>query len=62
MDFRETNHPEVICSSLAKIIEVSEAERDACRITRPIPKEAYSYKLYFKNKYGVRAHQMVKFR
>lgn len=57
MDFQETNHTAVVCYSLAKVIEVTESERTERRITRTIPEDAYSYKFYFKNKYGVWTHR-----
>jgi hypothetical protein len=62
MDFRETKHTKAISSALAKVIEVTESEKKEGCITRSVPKDAYSYKLYFKNKYGVWTHPMIIFR
>lgn len=62
MDFRELREKGVAVSSLSKIIEVTEEERIRGKITRRIPEDAGSYKLYFRNKYGVWTHTMKVFR
>ena len=58
MDFREKN-PGCTYSSLCEIIEVTPEEKAKRTITRKIPDIAGSYKLYFKNKYGVWTHNMI---
>lgn len=62
MDFRELRAEGVTVSALSRIVEVTDEERKMKKITRPIPSDAGSYKLYFENKYGVFTHRMVSFK
>lgn len=48
------------CSSLSRLEELSEKEKKAGQYTRDIPEDAGYFKLYFKNKYGVWTHRMIK--
>ena len=47
------------CSPLAKIEELTEEEKRTGVFTREIPEDAYNFKVYFKNKYGVWTHKMI---
>ena len=48
------------CASLAKVEELTDAEKDTGVFTREIPEDAAHFKVYFKNKYGVWTHTMIK--
>lgn len=58
MDFR-VDGP--ISGSLVKVEELTEKEKKSGAFTRKIPEEAATFKVYFKNKYGVWTHRMIKF-
>ena len=47
------------CSPLAKLEELTEEEKRTGVFTREIPEDAYNFKVYFKNKYGVWTHKMI---
>ncbi len=56
MDFRSNGHSP---SPLAKYEELTEEEKDSGVITRKIPENAGSFKVYYKNEYGVWTHPLT---
>lgn len=56
-DFRVAG---VGCASLAKCEELTDEEKQSGSFSRPIPSDAYNFKVYFKNEYGVWVHPMSK--
>ena len=48
------------CASLAKVEELTDAEKETGIFTRAIPQDAAHFKVYFENKYGVWTHAMIK--
>ena len=49
------------CASLAKVEELTNEEKATGIFTRMIPEDAEHFKVYFKNKYGIWTHTMIKF-
>ena len=49
-----------ICAALVSVVELTEEEKRTGKIVRPIPEEGENFKVYFKNKYGVWTHTMIK--
>lgn len=58
MDFRRDGKPG---ASLVKYEELTAEEKRTGVFTREIPENAKSFKVYFRNKYGVWVHQMIPF-
>lgn len=48
------------CASLAKVEELTDAEKKTGVFTRAIPEDGAHFKVYFENKYGVWTHTMIK--
>jgi len=48
------------CSSLAKMEELTDAEKKTGYFARVIPADAAYFKVYFENKYGVWTHTMIR--
>lgn len=48
------------CSSLSKVEELTEEEKESGTFTRKIPHDAANFKVYFENKYGIWTHTMIK--
>lgn len=48
------------CSSLSKVEELTEEEKENGTFTRRIPDDAASFKVYFENKFGIWTHTMIK--
>ena len=48
------------CASLAKVEELTDAEKETGVFTRAIPEDAAHFKVYFENKYGIWTHTMIK--
>ena len=48
------------CSSLSKLEELTEEEKASGKFSRKIPEDAENFKVYFKNKYGIWTHTMIK--
>lgn len=48
------------CSSLAKMEELTDAEKKTGCFARAIPADAAYFKVYFENKYGVWTHRMIR--
>ncbi len=48
------------CSSLSKVEELTDEEKDKGVFTRKIPNDAANFKVYFENKYGIWTHTMIK--
>ena len=57
MDFRVEG---VGVAALAKYEELSDAEKQAGVISRPIPADGKSFKVYFENEYGIWTHPMIR--
>lgn len=63
MDFREaTSKAYATYASLSKYETLTDTEKASGCITRKIPEDAGSFKVYYENKYGVWTHKMTKFR
>ncbi len=75
MDFREKSKGETrgvddeqtavkfynpCCSSLSKLEELTEEEKESGKFSRKIPDDAANFKVNFKNKYGIWTHTMIK--
>ena len=48
------------CASLAKVEELTDAEKESGMFTRAIPEDAAHFKVYFENPYGMWTHTMIK--
>jgi len=48
------------CASLAKVEELTDAEKKTGIFARAIPEDAVHFKVYFENKYGMWTHTMIK--
>ena len=48
------------CSSLSKMEELTQEEKETGIFTRPIPHDAANFKVYFENKYGIWTHTMIR--
>ncbi len=48
------------CSSLSKVEELTDEEKEKGIFTRKIPHDAGNFKVYFENKYGIWTHTMIK--
>lgn len=63
MDFREaTPHATPNVASLSKYELLTDEEISSGVITRKIPEDAASFKVYYENEYGIWTHQMTLFR
>ncbi len=47
------------CSTLSKVEELTEEEKRKGVFSREIPSDAYNFKVYFENKYGIWTHTMI---
>ena len=56
----EDKSDSMACSSLSKIEELTEEEKETGTIVRKIPDDAGNYKVYFENEYGIWTHTMIK--
>ena len=45
---------------LSRERELTDDEKQSGKFSRPIPSDAYNFKVYFKNTYGVWVHPMKK--
>ena len=57
MDFRSDGPKS---GSLVKMHELTDEEKETGVFKREIPSEAYTFKVYFENKYGVWTHSMIR--
>lgn len=47
------------CASLSKVEELTETEKETGTFIREIPEDAFHFKIYFENAYGVWTHTMI---